>query len=195
MLKYGSFYLSIFLPGLFVCLAVYLPELIPPQLLFKIEAAERGTPLPLFAEMVLVTLLLEIIREAGLRMPQTLGHSVSLVAALILGDAAIATGLMSTPVILIAAAASIAVFVTPSLYEAATIFRLVVLLAAGVAGPVGLVGAGLLVLLELARVSALGVPYLSAPDFPKAELSRDGVTRRNYRVLSRRPFTIWQKRG
>lgn len=195
VLKYGSFYLSIFLPGLFVCLAVYLPELIPPQLLFKIEAAERGTPLPLFAEMVLVTLLLEIIREAGLRMPQTLGHSVSLVAALILGDAAIATGLMSTPVILIAAAASIAVFVTPSLYEAATIFRLVVLLAAGVAGPVGLVGAGLLVLLELARVSALGVPYLSAPDFPKAELSRDGVTRRNYRVLSRRPFTIWQKRG
>ena len=195
VLKYGSFYLSIFLPGLFVCLAVYLPELIPPQLLFKIEAAERGTPLPLFAEMVLVTLLLEIIREAGLRMPQTLGHSVSLVAALILGDAAIATGLMSTPVILIAAAASIAVFVTPSLYEATTIFRLVVLLAAGVAGPVGLVGAGLLVLLELARVSALGVPYLSAPDFPKAELSRDGVTRRNYRVLSRRPFTIWQKRG
>ena len=118
-----------------------------------------------------------------------------MVAALILGDAAIATGLMSTPVILIAAAASIAVFVTPSLYEAATIFRLVVLLAAGVAGPVGLVGAGLLVLLELARVSALGVPYLSAPDFPKAELSRDGVTRQNYRVLSRRPFTIWQKRG
>ena len=87
LLKYGSFYLSIFLPGMFVCLAVYLPELLPPQLLFKIEAAERATPFPLFGEMVLVILLLEIIREAGLRMPQTLGHSVSLVAALIIGDA------------------------------------------------------------------------------------------------------------
>ena len=85
VLNYASFYLTVFLPGAFVCLAVYLPELIPPQLLYKIEAAEKATPLPLFAEMLLVILLLEVIREAGLRMPQSLGHSVSLVAALILG--------------------------------------------------------------------------------------------------------------
>lgn len=194
MLKYGAFYLSIFLPGAFVCLAVYLPELMPPQLLFKIEAAERATPLPLFAEMVVVILLLEVIREAGLRMPQTLGHSVSLVAAIIIGDAAIATGLMSTPVILIAAVASIAVFVVPSLYEAATIFRLLVLLAAGIAGPVGFVTAALAVLLALTRVSALGVPYCAPLPFPKAGISQDGVTRRTYRTLSARPFTIWQKR-
>ena len=113
VLKYGSFYLSIFLPGVFVCLAVYLPELIPPQLLFKIAAAEKATPLPLFAEMLLVIILLEIIREAGLRMPQTLGHSVSLVAALIIGDAAIGAGLLSTPVILVASITAISVFVTP----------------------------------------------------------------------------------
>lgn len=69
---------------------MYLPELLPPILLFKIAAAEKATPLPLFAEMVMIILILEIIREAGLRMPQTLGHSVSLVAALIVGDAAIA---------------------------------------------------------------------------------------------------------
>jgi len=76
VLKYFSFYLTVFLPGVFVCVAVHLPELLPPQLLYKIEAAEKATPLPLFAEMLLVILLLEIIREAGLRMPQSLGHSV-----------------------------------------------------------------------------------------------------------------------
>lgn len=194
LLKYTSFYLSIFLPGVFVCLAVYLPELIPPQLLYKIEAAEKATPLPLFAEMVMVILILEIIREAGLRMPQTLGHSVSLVAALILGDAAIAAGLMSTPVILTASVTSIAIFVTPSLYEAATLLRLAVVLAAGLAGPVGLVGAGLCVLFCLTSVSALGVPYLSEVAFPQKPFSADGVVRRNYRALSRRPFTVWQKR-
>ena len=195
ILKYGAFYLSIFLPGVFVCWAVYLPELLPPQLLFKIEAAEQATPLPLFGEMLLVILMLEIIREAGLRMPQTLGHSVSLIAALIIGDAAIAAGLMSTPVILTAAAASIAVFVTPSLYEVATVLRLVVLLAAGVAGPVGLAACALGVLFGLTRVSALGVPYLRDAIFPEVPLSPDGVTRRSYPKLSRRPFTIWQKRG
>ena len=195
ILKYVSFYLSIFLPGGFVCLAVYLPELLPPQLLFKIEAAEQATPLPLFAEMLMVILMLEVIREAGLRMPQTLGHSVSLVAALIIGDAAIAAGLMSTPVMLTAAAASIAVFVTPSLYEVATVLRLVVLLAAGLAGPVGLAVSVFGILLGLTRVSAMGVPYLSDLTFPEATLSQDGVTRRTYRHLSRNPFTIWQKRG
>ena len=195
VLKYASFYLSIFLPGAFVCWAVYLPELLPPQLLFKIEAAEQATPLPLFGEMLLVILMLEIIREAGLRMPQTLGHSVSLIAALIIGDAAIAAGLMSTPVILTAAIASIAVFVTPSLYEVATILRLVVLAAAGLAGPVGLAACALGVLFGLTRVSALGVPYLRDAVFPEVPLSPDGVTRRNYARLSKRPFTIWQKRG
>ena len=144
ILKYGAFYLSIFLPGAFVCTAVYLPELLPPILLFKIEAAEKATPLPLFAEMVMIILILEIIREAGLRMPQTLGHSVSLVAALIVGDAAIAAGLMSTPVLLVAGITSVAIFITPSLYEPATLLRLLVVLAAGLAGPVGLVSAGLL---------------------------------------------------
>ena len=102
---------------------------------------------------------------------------------------------MSTPVILTAAAASIAVFVTPSLYEVATVLRLVVLLAAGVAGPVGLAACALGVLFGLTRVSTLGVPYLRDAIFPEVPLSPDGVTRRSYPKLSRRPFTIWQKRG
>ena len=106
-------------------------------------------------------------------MPQTLGHSVSLVAALIIGDAAIGAGLLSTPVILVASITAISVFVTPSLYEPATLLRLGVTLAAG-----------------LTSISAMGVPYLSGAVF-----SVDGVVRRNYRALSRRPFTIWQRRG
>ncbi len=178
ILKYGSFYLSIFLPGVFVCLAVYLPELIPPQLLYKIEAAEKATPLPLFAEMLLVILLLEIIREAGLRMPQTLGHSVSLVAALIIGDAAVGAGLMSTPVILVASITAISVFVTPSLYEPATLLRLGVTLAAGLAGPVGLVCAALGVLAALTSLSAMGVPYLSSVVFSGGMVSSAATTGR-----------------
>ena len=193
MLRYISFYLTVFLPGVFVCLAVYLPELIPPQLLYKIEAAEKATPLPLFAEMLLVMLILEVIREAGLRMPQSLGHSVSLVSALIIGDAAIATGLMSTPVIFVASITAIAVFVTPPLYEPATLLRLGVVLAAGIAGPVGLAGAFFVFLLGLSGTSMMGVPYLAEHPFPQQPLASDGIIRRNYRSLSRTRFNIWQK--
>lgn len=195
VLRYVSFYLTVFLPGVFVCVAVYLPELIPPQLLYKIEAAEKATPLPLFAEMLLVMLILEVIREAGLRMPQSLGHSVSLVSALIIGDAAIATGLMSTPVIFVASITAIAVFVTPPLYEPATLLRIGTVLAAGLAGPVGLVGAFFAFLLGLSNTSMLGVPYLAVRPFPQKPISEDGVIRRNYRQLSKDCFNIWQKRG
>ena len=193
LLRYEAFWLTVFLPGAFVCLAVYLPELIPPQLLYKIEAAEKATPLPLFGEMLLVILLLEIIREAGLRMPQSLGHSVSLVAALILGDAAIATGLMSTPVIFVASITSIAVFVTPPLYETATLLRIGVVLAAGLGGPAGLAGAFFAVLLSLSGTGMLGVPYLGSRALGQP-LAEDGVIRRNYRQLSQKEFNIWQKR-
>ena len=194
VLKYVSFYLTVFLPGVFVCVAVYLPELIPPQLLYKIEAAEKATPLPLFAEMLLVMLVLEVIREAGLRMPQSLGHSVSLVSALIIGDAAIATGLMSTPVIFVASVTAIAVFVTPSLYESATLLRIGVVLAAGLAGPVGLAAAFFAFLLSLSGTSILQVPYLARQPFPQKPLAEDGVIRRNYRRLSRQGFNIWNRR-
>ena len=133
-------------------------------------------------------------REAGLRMPQSLGHSVSLVAALILGDAAIATGLMSTPVIFVASITSIAVFVTPALYEPATLLRIGVVVAAGLAGPVGLAGAFFVLLLSLSGTGMLGVPYLAQHPFPQSPLAEDGVIRRNYRHLSRKGFNIWQKR-
>ena len=194
VLKYVSFYLTVFLPGVFVCVAVHLPELLPPQLLYKIEAAEKATPLPLFAEMLLVILILEIIREAGLRMPQSLGHSVSLVSALIIGDAAIATGLMSTPVIFVASITAIAVFVTPGLYEPATLLRIGTVLLAGLAGPVGLAAAFFGFLLSIVSTEALGVPYLAPHPFPQQPFSEDGVLRRNYRQLSRHGFNIWQKR-
>ena len=167
-----------------------MPELIPPQLLYKIEAAEKATPLPLFAEMLLVILLLEIIREAGLRMPQTLGHSVSLVAALIIGDAAVGAGLMSTPVILVVSITAISVFVTPSLYEPATLLRLGVTLAAGLAGPVGLVCAALGVLAALTSLSAMGVPYLSSVVF-----SGDGIIRRNLPGAVPPPIHHLEKEG
>ena len=122
-------------------------------------------------------------------MPQTLGHSVSLVAALIIGDAPSGRTAEHAGHPRSQHHGHLG-FVTPSLYEPATLLRLGVTLAAGLAGPVGLVCAALGVLAALTSISAMGVPYLSGAVF-----SGDGVVRRNYRALSRRPFTIWQRRG
>ncbi len=178
ILKMLSFVLTITLPGLFVSTAAYAPELIPPELLYKIAAAEQGTPLPLFAEMLVVILVLEIIREAGLRMPDSLGNSVSLVAALIVGDAAISAGVLSTYVILVAAVTSIAMFVTPSLYEPASVLRATFLVAGGIAGPLGLAAASVFALLALSTPELLDVPYMTMLMPAQKNLWKDGIFRK-----------------
>ena len=115
--------IAVMLPGVFVSVANFTPELLPPELLYKVASAELATPLPLFMEALFVNFLLEIVREAGLRLPKPIGHSVSLVAALIVGDAAVSAGIVGTPVVIVAAMTAICTFVVPSLYEPITVLH------------------------------------------------------------------------
>lgn len=131
ILKYSAFLIAVMLPGVFVSVANFTPELLPPELLYKVASAELATPLPLFMEALFVNFLLEIVREAGLRLPKPIGHSVSLVAALIVGDAAVSAGIVGTPVVIVAAMTAICTFVVPSLYEPITVLRILYILAGG----------------------------------------------------------------
>lgn len=70
-LKYAAFLIAVMLQGVFVSIANFTPELLPKEMLYKIAASEQATPLPLFLEAILVTFLLEIVREAGLRPSKT----------------------------------------------------------------------------------------------------------------------------
>ncbi|MEG0340469.1 MAG: spore germination protein, partial [Oscillospiraceae bacterium] len=138
VMKYIAFFIAVMLPGIFVAIANFTPELFPQQLVYKIAAAEQATPLPMFMEAVLITFLLEIVREAGLRMPKAIGHSVSLVAALIVGDAAVSAGIIGTPIVIVAALTAICSFVIPSMYEPITVLRLMFVLSGGILGPIGI---------------------------------------------------------
>ena len=72
ILKYLAFLLAVFGPGLYVMAVAFAPEIIPIRLLTKLAQGEASTPLPPMLEMLCVTLLLEIVREAGLRAPQSI---------------------------------------------------------------------------------------------------------------------------
>jgi spore germination protein KA len=191
LLKYAAFFVSVLLPGVFVAAADFTPELLSSTLLYTLAAAQSSTPLPLFWEVFLVNLLLEVIREAGLRLPSAIGHAVSLVAALIVGDAAVQIGLLGTPVLVICALAGLCSYVVPSLYEPGIVLRLVFLLAGGLAGPVGMAMLGCLCLLDVCRPSPFGIPY-TAPVSPYSpSLWRDGLLRASWRKLvQRRLFSV-----
>ena len=146
LLKYLAFLLAVFGPGLYVMAVSFAPELIPVHLLAKLAHGEASTPLPPMPEMLAVTLLLEIVREAGLRAPKSISHTVSLVGALIIGETAVSAGIISVPVLTMAAAATIATLAVPALYEQSILFRFAVILLAGLFGVPGLACAALTIL-------------------------------------------------
>ena len=185
LLKYLAFLLSVFGPGLYVMAVAFAPEIIPVQLLTKLAQAEAQTPLPPMLEMLAVTLLLEIVREAGLRAPQSISHTVSIVGALIIGETAVDAGIVSVPVLTMAAAATIATLAVPSLYEQSILFRFCVILLAGLFGVLGLTCAALMILAMACGSEPFGYDYLY-PLMPPGKASvRDGFVRSIWSELAK----------
>lgn len=185
LLKYLAFLLSVFGPGFYVMAVSYAPEIIPVQLLTKLAQAEVSTPLPPMLEMLGVTLLLEIVREAGLRAPQSISHTVSLVGALIIGETAVSAGIVSVPVLTMAAAATIATLAVPSLYEQSILFRFAVILLAGTFGVLGLACSALVILAMACGSEPFGYDYLY-PLMPLTPVSwKDGFVRSIWSKLAK----------
>ena len=166
------------------------PELLPKNLLLKLAQSESVTPLPLMFEALLIFFIYEIMREAGLRMPKSVGHAVSIVGALVIGDAAVTAGLIGAPMVLLVAMTAISSFVVPSLYEPITLLRFGFILIGGVAGLFGIVLALCAVLANLCAVNPFGIPATS----PAAPFSlyamRDVLFRVGWQTLSQEDLRV-----
>lgn len=190
MLRLLAFILALLLPSLYVAIITYHHEMIPTPLLLTIAATRQGVPFPAFIEALVLDATFEMLREAGLRLPKAVGPAVSIVGALIIGDAAVRAGLVSTPMVVIIAFTGIASFVTPS-YNAGTIIRIArfgFLFAAGLLGFLGIVIGLILMSVRMASLSSFGMPYLAplAP-FDREQVS-DIIVRRPWFLVRKRPF-------
>ena len=178
------------LPALYVAIALHHPELLNRTLLLILADAEENAPISLTAEAIGVLLVYEIIREAGLRLPKAVGGAVSIVAGLIIGDAAVASGLISTPMLTVTAIAVIAGFVVPDLAQSITLLRLAFLLIAGFWGLFGISLLGAAVLFNLCAGESFGFP-ITAPIAPLYKKGfRDTLTRVSFRKMQSGSFTV-----
>ena len=159
-LKYAAFFLSAFLPGLYVAIVTHHPEMLPEALLLKIAESESQTPFPIMAETLLLYFLYEVLREAGLRAPRSLSATVSIVGGLVVGDTAVAAGLVGAPSLLVVALTAIAGYAVPRLYEPLALLRLGFLLAGNFLGVWGVVIGLTVLLMDLCGTSSFGVPLL-----------------------------------
>lgn len=195
LIKYLAFFLTILLPGCYVAAVNFHPELIPDQLLFRIAEAEQGMAFPLMFQALLIHFIYELMREAGLRLPRPVGHAVSIIGALVIGDAAVTAGLISTPMVMVVALTTISSFVIPSLYEPVTLLRLLFILLGGTLGLYGVVLGLAFVGVNLCSVTVLGVPATS-PETPLSFYSlRDTLIRVGWRQLGQEQFIISRTAG
>ena len=194
-LKYASFFLTILLPGLYVAVGGFHPELLPPTLLMDLVVSEETTPFPLALEALFIFFIYEIVREAGLRMPRSVGHAVSIVGGLVIGDAAVSAGLIGAPMVIVVAVTAISAFVAPSLYEPVTLLRFAFILIGGLLGVFGVTLGFCAVVVNLCAVNPFGVPAAS----PAAPLSpyalRDVFFRWGWRVLSQEDLRVQDLEG
>lgn len=190
LLKYTAFVLSLLLPGAYVAVGTHHAEMLPFAFLLSLVNAARSSPFSLTVQALLIHLVFEIMREAGLRFPKSVGHAVSIAGAIVIGDAAVAAGLVSAPMVIIVALTSVSAFVLPSLYGGIAVLRLVFILLGGAFGIHGLVIGSLLLLCSTCSLEIAGIP-VTAPLSPFSfRAMRDVLIRADWRTLSRRRFAV-----
>ncbi|MDR0751524.1 MAG: spore germination protein [Christensenellaceae bacterium] len=160
LMRVIGFLLSVFLPGVAVAITTYNREMLPVSYLETIIGSVANTPFPQAVEILFLIVMLELLKESGTRLPKTIGSAVSIVGALIVGDAAVRAGIVSAPSVMIVALTAVSSFVIPNLNEFTTIFRLLFLALGAFLGLLG-IGIGLVLMIaQLASINSFGETIL-----------------------------------
>ena len=190
ILRLLALMIAVFLPGLYVAELTYHYEVMPLKLLLTVLNALKGIPLPPLWEVLFILMLFEIIREASIRMPKSVGTAMSIVGALVLGDTAVKAGVISSPGVMVVALSSIALYAVPALVGTTSLLRVLFTVIGGLGGLYGLMLGIAALTLYLGSLNSLGTPSLA----PFAPLIRndlkDGLVRAPLYALSTRPEAV-----
>lgn len=191
---------SLLLPALYVSLQMYNYHIIPAKFLVTIINASEPIPFTPFSEMVIVLVLFDILREANARMPSIVGLSLSIIGAVILGDAAVKAGLLAAPAVMIGALSSIGLYTLPDNTLLLTLLRLLLAFVGGIMGILGIILSMLLLLSYMVSIEAYGTPYMApfAPNIVrdrKDAVAKKGITRHKTRPLAIKQENLTRQGG
>ncbi len=172
IIRYLTFAITLLTPAIYLALTTYNQEIIPTSLLISIAAQRENVPFPAFIECLFMIFAFEILRESDLKLPSFASSAISIVGALILGEAAVNAGIVSPIMIIVVAITAISslIFVEPEFNNALRIKRLVFMLGASILGIYGVLLVSILFLINLSSYNFLGLPYLSPfapPNIPR----------------------------
>lgn len=189
LIRYISFFFAVLFPGIYVAVANYHPEMLTLKLLLNLTASEKSTPYSLFVEMLIITLLLELMKEASVRMPRAVGSAISIAGGLVIGDAAVKSGIISSPLLIIVGITATASFVIPGLVQQSSALRLVYIAAGGTAGFFGIAVVSGMIMCNAASMNSFGVPF-TAPLLPFTRSGAADILSRKSRTRLEREHTV-----
>jgi spore germination protein KA len=191
VLRLIGLFITVMLPGLAVAIMSYNQEMIPSIFLSSIVSAMQKTPMTVAAEILVMTVMFELLKEAGTRLPQAIGSAISIVGSLIVGEAAVNAGIVSEPSVIIVAIAAVSSFIVPNLNEFILVYRGLFWLLGTMMGLIGISAAYVIMLTQLISTTSYGIPILSS--FSKNEM-KDSFIRFPLGRMRYRPSSI-QKRN
>lgn len=195
ILKLICFFLAVFLPGTYVAVGTFHQEIFPSEVIADVVASLQNTPFPLIIESLIIHFIYEIVREAGLRMPKPVGHTVSIVGALVIGDAAVTAGLISAPMLIIVAITAICSAVLPPLHEPSAILRFIFIILGGTMGLYGIMLGFTITVADLCSVNSFGIPYTSPFSPVDRYALRDSIIFAGWKRTGKRFIKIQNLRG
>lgn len=163
ILRWSALFAALLGPALYIAIITFHQELLPTELLITILVAREGVPFPGLVEALIMELSFEVLREAGLRLPQAFGQTISIVGAVVLGQAAVSAGLASPGMVIVVALTAIASFVIPTqpLSDTIRILRFPFMLLAASFGLIGIIVGLALLAYHLCSLRSFGIPYLT----------------------------------
>jgi len=188
-LRYLFVALSLLLPSLYVAVLTFHQEMVPTSLLITMAASRESVPFPALVEALLMEVTFEVLREAGVRLPKQVGAAVSIVGALVIGQAAVQAGIVSAPMVIVVAITGIASFMVPRYVVGLAIrmLRFPMMLLAGSLGLLGIMLGLILILIHLSNLRSFGVPYLSPVAPLKPGELKDVAIRAPWWAMDTRP--------
>lgn len=161
-LRLLSCLISVFAPAIYISMICFNTRSLPTRLALAIAANRANVPFTAIIEALLMEITIELVREAGIRLPSPVGQSIGIVGGIVLGDATISSGLTSSSMVVVVALTSMASFAVPSysMSSALRLLRFSVMIAASVFGVYGIVLSFIVINVHMARLKS-GDRYLS----------------------------------
>jgi len=195
ILRFISFFAAVSLPALYIALISYHKEMIPRNLLVSIAKSRAAVPFPAAVEMVILLLMFDLLREAGVRLPKAIGVTVSTVGAIVLGQSIVSANIVSAEMIIIVAMCGIASFLTPKLETEIVLLRLAFLFLASVLGIYGYAVGVIAFTAYISSLRSFGVEFTAYVIPRTATGAKDGFVRVPHERMKLRPRAIQRLNG